>query len=373
MRIAAACTQASESTGLGIAQTYRYDPLGQPESTETGAGAVYHYHHDTQGSRVDVTDSTGALHQRWAYDPYGTRTLDTVTDGAPASTPSYTGARYETTTGRFTRPELATRPLSTPGTRTAESWTPHSQLGSCTQSGTTTDQTYAGTDNTQRLKAGSTTFTNAAVGLTGQNVSGAATGFIREPSGTLVAMKSGGASQYYLTDAQNSVIGLVDPSGKRTATYSYGPYGETRANSGTDQPFHYTSGYLDPSGLYKMGARYYDPNLGRFTQPDPSGKENNAYLYAAGDPINRSDPSGLLSLGSIGDGLGIAGILYEGFTGGTGAAEKATAAMIADIGITGLCEAGAAAFTGPGAVPALPYCMAIGAAAGTYIGATCKS
>ncbi|RAJ66816.1 MULTISPECIES: RHS repeat-associated core domain-containing protein, partial [unclassified Streptomyces] len=189
-----------------------------------------------------------------------------------------------------------TSAASPTGTRTAASWTPHNQLGAYTQSGSTTDQTYAGTDNTQRLKAGSTTFTNAAVGLTGQSVSGAATGFIREPSGTLVAMKSGGASQYYLTDAQNSVIGLVDASGKRTATYSYGPYGETRANSGTNQPFRYTSTYQDPSGLYKMGARYYDPNLGRFTQPDPSGQENNAYLYAAGDPVNSSDPSGLFSL-----------------------------------------------------------------------------
>ncbi|MFF3720440.1 RHS repeat-associated core domain-containing protein, partial [Streptomyces prasinus] len=113
--------------------------------------------------------------------------------------------------------------------------------------------------------------------------------------------------------------------------------------------------------------------IGRFTQPDPSGQEQNPYLYAEGDPVNRIDPNGLLSLGGIGDGLGIATILYEGFTGGTDAAEKATAAMIADIGITGLCEAGAAAFTGPGAVPALPYCMAIGAAAATYIGATYKS
>ncbi|MFI5859742.1 RHS repeat-associated core domain-containing protein [Streptomyces parvulus] len=34
-----------------------------------------------------------------------------------------------------------------------------------------------------------------------------------------------------------------------------------------------------------MGHRYYDPTLGRFTQPDPSGQEQNAYLYAASDPI----------------------------------------------------------------------------------------
>ncbi|GGY61514.1 RHS repeat-associated core domain-containing protein [Streptomyces xanthochromogenes] len=113
------------------------------------------------------------------------------------------------------------------------------------------------------------------------------TGFVRKASGALTAMTSGGASQYYLTDVQGSVIGLVDASGKRTATYSYGLYGEARTTSGTNQPYRYTGTYLDPSGLYKMGARYYDPQLGRFTQPDPSGKESNLYAYAAGDPSTR--------------------------------------------------------------------------------------
>ncbi|MFE3687631.1 RHS repeat-associated core domain-containing protein, partial [Streptomyces sp. NPDC059095] len=40
-------------------------------------------------------------------------------------------------------------------------------------------------------------------------------------------------------------------------------------------------------------ARSYDPNLARFTTTDPSGQETNAYLYAEGDPINRTDPNGL--------------------------------------------------------------------------------
>ena len=111
-----------------IKQSYRYDPLGQPTATKTGSGALFYYHHDTQGSPIDVAGSTGTLHQRWAYDPFGTRTLNTVTSGAPASTPSYTGARYETTTGnldlharqyntttgRFNRPDPATRSLTTP-------------------------------------------------------------------------------------------------------------------------------------------------------------------------------------------------------------------------------------------------------------------
>ncbi|WP_238995483.1 RHS repeat-associated core domain-containing protein [Streptomyces cyaneogriseus] len=111
-----------------IKQSYRYDPLGQPAATKTGSGAVFYYHHDTQGSPVDVTSSTGTLHQRWAYDQFGTRVLNTTTGGAPASTPSYTGARYEAstgnldlharqynpTTGRFTSPDPVTRGQSTP-------------------------------------------------------------------------------------------------------------------------------------------------------------------------------------------------------------------------------------------------------------------
>ncbi|WP_405894959.1 DUF6531 domain-containing protein [Streptomyces sp. NBC_00104] len=120
---------ATEYDGAwAIKQSYRYDPLGQPTATETGSGTLFSYHHDTQGSPVDVTGSTGTVHQRWAYDPFGTRVLSTVTSGAPASTPSYTGARYEPTTGnldlharqyntgtgRFTRPDPATRSMTTP-------------------------------------------------------------------------------------------------------------------------------------------------------------------------------------------------------------------------------------------------------------------
>ncbi|GGV69902.1 RHS repeat-associated core domain-containing protein [Streptomyces massasporeus] len=66
------------------------------------------------------------------------------------------------------------------------------------------------------------------------------------------------------------------------------------------QPYRYTGTYLDPSGLYKMGARYYGPQLGRFTQSDPSGKESNPYAHAVGDSVNRIDPSGLEFLGLSG-------------------------------------------------------------------------
>ncbi|MFJ1895846.1 MULTISPECIES: RHS repeat-associated core domain-containing protein [unclassified Streptomyces] len=86
----------------------------------------------------------------------------------------------------------------------------------------------------------------------------------------------------------------MDEAGAKVNTYDYNPRGETRAttNESAPQPYRYAGAYQDPTQLYKMGARYYDTNLGRFTQTDPSGQETNPYLYAAGDPVNLIDPDG---------------------------------------------------------------------------------
>ena len=54
-------------------------------------------------------------------------------------------------------------------------------------------------------------------------------------------------------------------------------------------------GQADASGLQYLRNRYYDPRTGRFTQQDPIGLAGgmNLYGFAAGDPVNYSDPFGL--------------------------------------------------------------------------------
>jgi RHS repeat-associated protein len=51
----------------------------------------------------------------------------------------------------------------------------------------------------------------------------------------------------------------------------------------------------DATGLQYLRNRYYDPKTGRFTQQDPIGLAGgmNLYGFAAGDPVNFSDPFGL--------------------------------------------------------------------------------
>ncbi|UKA77446.1 hypothetical protein LFT46_09110 [Arthrobacter sp. FW306-07-I] len=52
-------------------------------------------------------------------------------------------------------------------------------------------------------------------------------------------------------------------------------------------------------GSPKFGARYYNPTIGRFTQPDPSTHESNRYLYALACPTNNRDPLGLDTINEL--------------------------------------------------------------------------
>ncbi|MFJ8948107.1 RHS repeat-associated core domain-containing protein, partial [Streptomyces sp. NPDC102395] len=132
-------------------------------------------------------------------------------------------------------------------------------------------------------------------------------GFNREPGGTLNSMTTGGKTYYYLTDAIGSVVALADGDGSKVNTYAYSPRGVrilAQSSEPVAQPYRFAGGYQDPTGLYHFQARYYDADIGRFTQPDPSGQEKNPYLYAEGDPVNRIDPQGTLSLSGVADALG---------------------------------------------------------------------
>lgn len=60
--------------------------------------------------------------------------------------------------------------------------------------------------------------------------------------------------------------------------------------------------WSDLSGLYWLGARYYDPVEGRFLSADPLGHDGDPglYAFAFGDPVNYFDPDG-----RFGKGVGI--------------------------------------------------------------------
>ncbi len=67
---------------------------------------------------------------------------------------------------------------------------------------------------------------------------------------------------------------------------------ELLADAGVKAKYRFTGQEKDGSGLYYYGARYYDPELGRFVQPDTVLAGLNRYAYCENNPIKYIDPSG---------------------------------------------------------------------------------
>ncbi len=162
-----------------------------------------------------------------------------------------------------------------------------------------------------------------------------------------------------------------------TNSYTYDPFGvttETKALlTNVFNPWRCTGQYQDVStGLYKIGARYYQPELGRWAQQDPSGQEANAYLYVVGNPVNVTDPSGLAFLGidcpfGETDSGGCNGASREAV--GTALSVAGTVAGVASIPLTGGASlALGAAAVGLGTAGGAVQCGARGATAAAGIG-----
>jgi RHS repeat-associated protein len=107
---------------------------------------------------------------------------------------------------------------------------------------------------------------------------------------------------YYHPDRLGSSNVLTDRSGNVVQHYEYAAFGQT-TYSGNNSAFPISNRYTgqtadDETGLYYYGGRYYDPQLGRFIQPDPtipdptSSQSFNRYSYCGNNPLNAVDPSG---------------------------------------------------------------------------------
>ncbi len=141
-------------------------------------------------------------------------------------------------------------------------------------------------DKAGKTSAGTTTTTQTVNYLTGLGIDER---FSRtDSSGT----------QSYLTDALGSTLALADSAGTLQTNYSYDPFGNTTV-TGTTNPnaFQYTGRENDGTGLYYYRARYYSPQWQRFLSEDPIGLAGglNSYTYVGNNPINHTDPLGLIA------------------------------------------------------------------------------
>lgn len=104
------------------------------------------------------------------------------------------------------------------------------------------------------------------------------------------------------TDALDSVRAMTGAGGAKTHRSVYRPYGEEQVATFNLTALDETKGFIGEradaeAGLQYLNARYYDPKLGMFIQPDwwevtQAGVGTTRYGYSFNDPVNGRDPTG---------------------------------------------------------------------------------
>jgi RHS repeat-associated protein len=125
----------------------------------------------------------------------------------------------------------------------------------------------------------------------------------------LHSVVTGGQTYYAALDAAGNVLGLVNAATNVVSdVYAYQPFGVMDRNDQNVPNSLRWKGlqYDAESGLYYVRARYYAPDLGRFVSEDPIGLDGgiNQYRFAGNDPVNYSDPSGMVCAVVTNGGLG---------------------------------------------------------------------
>jgi large repetitive protein len=121
---------------------------------------------------------------------------------------------------------------------------------------------------------------------------------------SLISQNRGGVQSFYEKDGLGSTTALTSINGSITSTYAYDAFGNSIGFTGSEVNNYLYAGEQYDSNLseYYLRARYYDSATGRFTRKDTfEGFQEipislHKYLYANGNPVNGTDPSGLFNL-----------------------------------------------------------------------------
>jgi len=129
---------------------------------------------------------------------------------------------------------------------------------------------------------------------------------IDEPVVMIVVNGQNETKYYYHFDGLGSVAAISDNGGQMTEQYEYDVFGGTTIKDASDNvltesaignPYGFTGRRLDTeTDNYYYRARYYSPEIGRFLQTDPLGYVDgvNLYTYVGNNPVNLTDPMGLI-------------------------------------------------------------------------------
>ncbi|MFY1655301.1 RHS repeat domain-containing protein [Solwaraspora sp. WMMB762] len=315
--------------------SYTYDPAGNVTSMAgTTAGVAdqaeyFTYDHLRRLTQAwTETTPTCTTPQRTGADPYRQAfTYDTTGNRLTATTWTATGSTTATSTyptpgspqphtvtavdhtGETTRTD--TYAYTTGGhtqTRTVDgvtqtlTWDAEGRLATTTEPGLNTTNIYDTSGN--RLIRRDTTGTTLYLGhteLRRTTSNGQIDGTRHyQHAGATIAVRTVTGLTWLIPDHHGTNQITIDPTTLNLTRRRTLPFGDTRGTLPTAWPDDkgFVGGTQDPTSLTHIGARHYDPALGRFISVDPimdpaDPQQMHGYAYANNNPTTWSDPTGL--------------------------------------------------------------------------------
>jgi RHS repeat-associated protein len=314
----------SGSTTTVETQCYTYDTLDRLTTAWTATDSCAATPTSTDHSTVGDGITGGTYWTSWTYDAIGNRLIqtqhtvsgsgsDTVTDsGWSSSQPNTltstttTGGTTGSTSYGYDSAGNTTSRDTVAGDQTL-AWNNAEQLTKVSNSttGTSTSYIYDADGNLLlQIDPSTTTLYLGSEQITLNDTTGTSTGVrYYSTSGDATAVRTGTGTNYgfELDSDQHGTNSLYLDYTAQTPTWrQFDPYGNTRGTTTTwaDNRTFLNKTTDTTTGLTDIGAREYDPTLGRFISLDPvfeatSPQELGGYAYADGNPVSESDPSGL--------------------------------------------------------------------------------
>lgn len=127
--------------------------------------------------------------------------------------------------------------------------------------------------------------------------------YYHDTDGNLLGRKDpDGKKYYYHPDHLGSTTLITNESGEVVEETRYLPFGAVSFSSNKEDRFLYEAKEKDLTGLYYYGARYYDSEMRRFTQPDTllpdvyDPQQLNRYAFEVNNPVKYEDEEGHVAI-----------------------------------------------------------------------------